>query len=388
MNDHEFEQRFLVIEKAFSKTPYIGYNLEPLIHSNPDDRKTYIALSNLSGKSYHVEVLIYDNENNEFEIGYLYDHIFSPVGGVHWMPRSETSIEESILGTASDSIKLFKEGSLVCDLRLKDFELNSMRLESVYSTCHTKITSFAFSEFVEGDIISSTVDGRCILWSVSESEQVKLSKEAALESLLSEYKSRSVLSISQMEKYTLMDVCFGYSKDNIVIGVNNGLAVSMDLRSPFKQSSSLLTDCILGWDTVPEQRFPHTRLCCVKNTSYFCRGILDKGIVEVFDIRKTCGPLFTLKSTDSNSNSSENSLVSIESKHPEQVLLAYSDGSVRTLNVNRENSSNHFKYETNQYTYSFSSLNISRQVNSFLGISSVVHMQNNTGIKVTKYVRY
>lgn len=389
MDDNEFEQRFLVVEKAFSKTPYVGYNLEPLIHSNPNDRKTYIALSNLSGKNYYVEILIYDCENNEFEIGYLYDHIFSPVGGVHWMPRSgATSIEDSILGTASDSIKLFKEGSLVCDLRLNDFELNSMRLESVYSSCHTKITSFAFSEFAEGDIISSTVDGRCILWSFNESERIKLSKVTCLESLLSEYKSRSVLSISQMEKYTLMDVCFGYSKDNIIIGVNNGLAVSMDLRSPFKQSSSLLTDCILGWDTVPEQRFPHTKLCCVRNTSYFCRGILDKGIVEVFDIRKTCGPLFKLKTTDSNPSSYENSLVSIESKHPEQVLLAYSDGSVKTFNINKEDSYNHFRYETNQYTYSFSSLNISRQVNYFLGISSVIHTQNNTGIKITKYVRY
>ncbi|KAJ1606683.1 WD repeat-containing protein [Cryptosporidium canis] len=383
MDGYEFDQRFVAVEKAFSRTPYIGYNLEPLIHSNPDDRKTYVALSNLSGRSYHVEVLIYDSDSNDFEIGYLYDHIFSPVGGVHWMPRGGVGIEESILGTASDSIRLFKEGSLVGDLRLNDVELDSMRLESVYNSYHTKITSFSFSEFAEGDIISSTLDGRCILWDVGESEQVKLSREAVLESLLDRYRSRPVLGIPQMENFAIMDICFGYSRDNIIIGVNNGLAVSMDLRSPFKQSSSLLTDCILGWDTLPEQRFPHIKLCCVKGTSYFCRGILSLGIVEVFDIRKTCGPLFKLN-TSKSSLGQEPCLLSVESKNPGEVLVAYSDGSLQTFYIGKDNSSRLFNYEANQYTYSFSSLNISKQTNSFLGISSV-HMQNNTGIKVTKY---
>ncbi|KAH8583634.1 WD repeat containing [Cryptosporidium sp. chipmunk genotype I] len=386
MNEYDFEQKSLIIEKAFSKTPYIGYNLEPLNHTNVDDKKTYIALSNLNGRNYYVEVLIYDSESNDFEIGYLYDHVFSPVGGLHWMPRNRVGLEESILGTASDSIKLFKEGNLICDLRLNDFELNNMRLENIYNSYHTKITSFSFSEYVEGDIVSSTLDGRCIIWNISESEQIKYSKGAILESLLSEYKSRSVLSISQMEKFTIMDVCFGNSKDNIIIGVNNGLAVSMDLRSPFKQSSSLLTDCILGWDTIPEHRISHTKLCCVKNTSYFCRGILSKGIVEIFDIRKTCGPLFKLNTSSSNRNInfSENSLVSIESKNSEEILLAYSNGLIETFNINKEKSSSLLRFETNLYTYSFSSLNISKQINSFLGISSV-HIQNNTGIKISKY---
>ncbi|OII75551.1 WD repeats-containing protein [Cryptosporidium ubiquitum] len=386
MNDYEFEQRSLIIEKAFSKTPYVGYNLEPLNHSNNDEKKTYIALSNLNGKNYYVEVLIYDSENNDFEIGYLYDHIFSPVGGVHWMPRNGIGLEENILGTASDSIKLFKEGNLICDLRLNDYELNNMRLESVYNSYHTKITSFSFSEYVEGDIISSTQDGRCVIWDINESEQIKLSEGAILENLLSEYKNRSVLSISQMERFTIMDVCFGYSKDNIILGVNNGLAISMDLRSPFKQSSSLLSDCILGWDTIPEQKFPHIKLCCIKNTNYFSRGILSKGIVEIFDIRKTCGPLLKLNTTNSNPNSSENSLVSIESKNSEEILLAYSNGLINTYNFNKERPSIHLKFETNLYTYSFSSLNISKQVNSFLGISSV-QMQNSTGIKISKYAK-
>ncbi|KAK9172773.1 hypothetical protein CmeUKMEL1_15995 [Cryptosporidium meleagridis] len=386
MNECDFEQKSLIIEKTFSKTPYIAYNLEPLSHSNPDDKQTYIALSNLNGRNYYVEILIYNSESNDLEIGYLYDHIFSPVGGVHWMPRDGSNLEESILGTASDSIRLFKEGNLICDLRLKDLELSSMRLENVYNSSHTKITSFSFSEYIEGDIVSSTLDGRCIVWTINETEQIKYSKGAILENFLNEYKSRSILSISQMENFTIMDVCFGCSKDNIIIGVNNGLAVSMDLRSPFKQSSSLLADCILGWDTIPEQKISYTKLCCIKNTSYFCRGILSKGIVEIFDIRKTCGPLFKLNTSKANLNSPGNNIISIESKNSGEILIAYSNGLINTFNINKENSSNSTEYENDLYTYSFSSLNISKQVNSFLGISSV-HMQNNTGIKISKYAK-
>ncbi|KAF7458930.1 WD repeat-containing protein [Cryptosporidium felis] len=375
---NKLEKKALVIEKAYSGTPYIGYNLESPKHSTKNDNKTYIALSNLNARNCHVEILVYDCENNEFEIGYLYDQIFSPVGGVHWMPRKNLRLDENILGIASDSIKLFKEGNLICDLRINDLEPNSMRIENVYNPRYTKITSFAFSEYCEGDIISTTFDGRCIFWSIEHSESKAVLEADIFENSLTEYKNRVISNTSQMEDFTLMDVCFGHSKDNVLIGVNNGLAVSMDLRSPFKHSTSLLTDCILGWNTTPNQRFPHVKLCCVRDSNFFCRSMVSQGLVEIFDIRKTCGPLYRI-------NSPEKHMVSIESNNSEELLLAYSDGEIQTLNISKETYSSKNPFQTNSETFSFSSLDISRRVDSFIGISSICS-QNRTGIKIFKFV--
>ncbi|KAH8739588.1 hypothetical protein FG386_001145 [Cryptosporidium ryanae] len=401
-------------EEAYTRTPYICYNIEAL-RCRSRESKTYVALSSLGGENNHVEVLTYNAEGNEFEIGYLYDHVFSPVGGVHWMPAEDISFEGNILGTGSDSIRLFKEGKMICDLRLNDKEQNSMRIESVYKPCFTKITSFSFSNHCSRDLISTTIDGRCVLWDLERPDKerelgnvnifgfrsAKLTQETDLRP-----ENKVIANISSntsTSEFKIMDSCFGNSRNNILLGMNNGLAVSFDLRSPFKQVNSVLIDCMHGWSHAVSCGtgrgdcfgLSPVKLCNVENTNYFSRAILSIGEVEIFDIRKTCAPLYKLnenikvKDETAVISSRCGSIVSIESNGSGELTVSHENGKVFRYSAVDGNKNIQVSdlFDGGRRIYGFSSLNLNYnpKCRGFMAISSVC-TSGQPGIVVSSYI--
>ncbi|KAH7646956.1 hypothetical protein FG379_002647 [Cryptosporidium bovis] len=404
-----------VKEEAYTKTPYIGYNIESLKYPSRDENKTYVALTSFGVENNYVEVLTYNGENNEFEIGYLYNHIFSPVGGVHWMPAKDVGLEENILGTGSDSIKLFKEGNMICDLRLNDTEQNNMRIESVYNTYFTKVTSFSFSNYTSEDLISTTIDGRCILWDLERPDKGKelgninifnYNKSKLNDDVYSKFGNKIIANIpakANKSGFTIMDSCFGNSRNNILLGMSNGLAVSLDLRSPFKQINSILIDCMHGWshavsgnaDYDGNLNLSPVKICNIENTNYFSRAILSTGEVEIFDIRKTCAPLykinenFNVQENTKTINNSGDSIVSIENSCSGELIVSRKNGKVNKFSSiggnNRIQMPNSFDLGKRLYGFSSINLSCSSKYRGFMGISSIF-TDGQPGIVVSSYI--
>ncbi|OII77433.1 hypothetical protein cand_009240 [Cryptosporidium andersoni] len=373
------------MEISATQTPFIAQLLDTS-QIREYDHLTYIATCNLNFGNSSVDIICYDHLEDNFSVGNTYKHVFPPVGGIHWMPKYTGQSEDKVIAIAYDDIHLFKENELICKLAIKNTKMRHYNLPgtskrtdnpNIIGVPAMNITGFRFNEYNPYEIVSSLYDGCCLLWDIEYNGSTVDHKTKPLE-----YKfntnSNIIFDVCHLKQYKLMDVCYGHTKNTIYVAFDNGAALSLDLRTPTKYSTSIVSDCIQGWQGgIISSEFTACKLTYIEDTCLFARALLNKGIVDIFDNRKSCGPLFSIQSNVFNhSNLKISSMDCLKVSTKTLLTVAREDGIVELFDINENTSKLENYYKSSMTIYGFTSINHPLYKN-LLGIVSVYDSINN-----------